>query len=357
MNQRNPRVWCRFASFFPINVYLRICKYLYCNHDKMNSQITAIAAYAPEKRIDNAFFEKIIDTNDEWIVSRTGIKERRFVADDETNSGICVKAAQNLLAENPGLTMEDVDFIIVATTTADQVMPTMASQIQNAFKITGAGCIDVMAACAGFVYGIVLAKGMVAAGTHKKILVFGAECLSRFTDLTDRTSCILFGDGAGVALVEPSETPKILATITGTDGSYGKDLYLSQTATTVNGEEIKRDGKIHQNGKVVFKWAVRTIAQNAGELLRKNNMELADLDWIILHSANLRIIEAVANEINFPMEKMLTSIQQYGNTSSASIPLAWDLAKQAGKIKKGDKMLLLGFGGGLTFAGTIVEVN
>ena len=322
----------------------------------MNSQITAIAAYAPEKRVDNAYFEKIIDTNDEWIVSRTGIRERRFAAEGESTSSICVKATNKLLDENPGIDLEGVDFIIVATTTADQVMPSMASQVQNTLQIPNAGCIDIMAACAGFIYGLILAKGMVAAGTHKKILVYGAECLSRFTDMTDRTSCILFGDGAGVALVEPSETPKILQTITGTDGSYGKDLYLSQTATTVNGEEIKRDGKIHQNGKVVFKWAVRTIAHNAGELLRKNSMELSDLDWIILHSANLRIIEAVASEIGYPMEKMLTSIAQFGNTSSASIPLAWDLARQAGKIKKGDKMLLLGFGGGLTYAGAIVEV-
>jgi len=322
----------------------------------MNSQITAIAAYAPEKRIDNAYFEKIIDTNDEWIVSRTGIRERRFAAEGESTSMICVKATKKLLDENPAVDLEGVDFIIVATTTADQVMPSMASQVQNTLQIPNAGCIDIMAACAGFLYGLILAKGMVAAGTHKKILVYGAECLSRFTDMTDRTSCILFGDGAGVALVEPSEKPKILQTITGTDGSYGKDLYLSQTATVVNGEEIKRDGKIHQNGKVVFKWAVKTIAQNAGVLLRKNNMELHDLDWIILHSANLRIIEAVANEIGYPMEKMLTSIAQFGNTSSASIPLAWDLARQAGKIKKGDKMLLLGFGGGLTYAGAIVEV-
>ncbi len=322
----------------------------------MNSQITAIAAYAPEKRIDNTYFEKIIETSDEWIVSRTGIKERRFAAEGESTSAICVKATEKLLNENPGVDLEGVDFIIVATTTADQVMPSMASQVQNTLQIPNAGCIDIMAACAGFIYGLILAKGMVAAGTHKKILVYGAECLSRFTDMTDRTSCILFGDGAGVALVEPSETPKILQTITGTDGSYGKDLYLSQTATVVNGEEIKRDGKIHQNGKVVFKWAVRTIAQNAGELLRKNNMTLDDLDWIILHSANLRIIEAVANEIGYPMEKMLTSIAQFGNTSSASIPLAWDLARQAGKIKKGNKMLLLGFGGGLTYAGAIVVV-
>lgn len=322
----------------------------------MSAQITALATYAPERRVDNAYFEKIVDTNDEWILTRTGIRERRFSAPDETLSGMCVKAAQNLVNENPGLSLDGVDFIIVATTTADQVMPSMASQIQNTLGLPNVGCIDIMAACAGFVYGLILAKGMLTAGTHKKVLVFGAERLSAFTDMTDRTSCILFGDAAGVALVEPSAEPKILQTVTGTDGSLGKDLYLSQSATVVNGEEIKRDGKIHQNGRVVFKWAVRNVAENAGILLAKNNMTLDDLDYIILHSANMRIIEAVAHELNFPMEKMLTSIETFGNTSSASIPLAWDLAKKAGKIKKGQKILLLGFGGGLTFAGTVVIV-
>ena len=186
-------------------------------------------------------------------------------------------------------------------------------------------------------------------------MVLGAEALSKFTDFTDRTSCILFGDGAGAALVEPSDKSKIFNCITGSDGSYGKDLYLSQYATVVNGEEIVANGKIHQNGKVVFKWAVRTMSQKIRELLTVNHLQLEQLDWIILHSANLRIIEAVASEINYPMDKMLTSIEFFGNTSSASIPLAWDIANKSGKIKPGNKILLLGFGGGLTYAGVIVE--
>ncbi|HTD40799.1 MAG TPA: beta-ketoacyl-ACP synthase III [Mucilaginibacter sp.] len=322
----------------------------------MNSKITAIGVYAPPQVITNDWFANKIETNNEWIISRTGIKERRFAEPDEYTSDMCVKATKNLLAENPGISLDGVDFIVVGTTTADQVMPSMASQIQNAFDIQNAGCLDIMAACAGFVYGIILAKGLIAAGTHKKILVFGAETLSKFTDFTDRTSCILFGDGAGVALVEPSDRPKVLNTINGTDGSHGKDLYLSQHASVVNGEEIVPNGKIHQNGKVVFKWAIQTITNKVDELLSKNALKLEDLDWIILHSANLRIIEAVAQELSVPMDKMLTSIEFYGNTSSASIPLAWDLAAKSGKIKPGNKMLLLGFGGGLTFAGVIVEV-
>jgi 3-oxoacyl-[acyl-carrier-protein] synthase-3 len=322
----------------------------------MNSKITAIGVYAPSKRITNEYFEKIIETNNEWIISRTGIKERRFAEPDEYTSDMCVKAVQNLLAENPGITLEGVDFILVGTTTADQVMPSMASQVQNYFNLPNTGCLDIMAACAGFVYGVILAKGLIAAGTHKKILVLGAETLSKFTDYTDRTSCILFGDGAGVALIEPSEKSKIFNGVTGSDGSHGKDLYLSQHASVVNGEQIEPNGKIHQNGKVVFKWAVQTMSQKVRELLVINNLELDQLDWVILHSANLRIIEAVASELNYPMDKMLTSIECFGNTSSASIPLSWDLASKAGKIKPGNKILLLGFGGGLTYAGVIVEV-
>jgi 3-oxoacyl-[acyl-carrier-protein] synthase III len=321
----------------------------------MSSKITAIGVYAPSKVITNDYFENIIETNNEWIISRTGIKERRYAAPDEFTSDLCIKAVRNLLAENPGVSLQGVDFIIVGTTTADQVMPNMASQIQNAFQIENAGCLDIMAACAGFAYGLILAKGLIAAGTHKKVLVFGAETLTQFTDFTDRTSCILFGDGAGVALVEPSPRNQIFNSITGTDGSHGKDLYLSQHATVINGEPIIANGKIRQNGKVVFKWAIQTIAGKVSDLLAKNSVTLEDLDWVILHSANLRIIEAVAAELNIPMAKMLTSIELYGNTSSASIPLAWDLASKSGKIKPGNKIMLIGFGGGLTYAGVIVE--
>ncbi|MBS1503985.1 MAG: beta-ketoacyl-ACP synthase 3, partial [Bacteroidetes bacterium] len=265
------------------------------------------------------------------------------------------QAAKNLAADN-NVALDDVDFIIVSTTTADQVMPSTASQIQNGLEIQNAGCLDIMAACAGFVYGLVLAKGLIASGTHKKILVFGAETLSKFTDYTDRTSCILFGDGAGVALVEPSEKSKLFNAVTGADGSHGKDLYLSQSSNKIiNGEYIEANGKIHQNGKVVFKWAIQTVSAKIRELLAKNNMQLNDLDWVILHSANMRIIEGVAGEIGCPMEKMLSSIEYYGNTSSASIPLSWSIAMKEGKIKAGQKILMLGFGGGLTFAGIIVE--
>ncbi len=322
----------------------------------INAQITAMSSYVPEEVITNKWFEDKIETQDEWIVSRTGIRERRFAADQQFTSDLAIRAVENLLRENPAIDIKAVDFIMVATTTADQVMPSMASRVQNHFGIPQAGCIDVMAACAGFVYGIILAKGLVASGAHQKILVIGAETLSKFTDFSDRTSCILFGDAAGVALVEASASAGIGNSITGTDGTHGKDLYLSQTNTFIDGEEVAANGKIHQNGRVVYKWAVQNIGQKILDLLNVNQLKLADLNWIILHSANLRIIEAVALSVNYPKEQMLTSLEFFGNTSSASIPLAWDLAAKAGKFKKGDKALLLGFGGGLTYAGTIVEI-
>ncbi|MBC7485433.1 MAG: ketoacyl-ACP synthase III [Cytophagaceae bacterium] len=322
----------------------------------MNSKISAIGVYTPENVIPNTWFENIINTNDEWIQSRTGIKERRVASKYEYTSELAVKAVQNLLKENHGTSLEGIDFIIVATTTADQIMPNTASQVQHKLNITNAGCIDVMAACAGFVYAMILAKGLIAAKTHKKILVIGAETLSKFTDYTDRSSCILFGDGAGVVLIEPSSDAKIFNGITGTDGSHGKDLYLSHGNSIINNEEIIANGKIHQNGKVVFKWAVQNMVFKVKELLERNNLKLGDLDWLILHSANMRIIEAVAAALDYPLSKMLTSIEQYGNTSAASIPIAWDLGIKAGKVKKGNKLLLLGFGGGLTFAGIIIEV-
>jgi 3-oxoacyl-[acyl-carrier-protein] synthase-3 len=322
----------------------------------IHAKITVLSSYVPEQVITNKWFEDKIETQEEWIVSRTGISERRFAAEDQFTSDLCIKAVENMFRENPTALIKEVDFIIVATTTADQVMPSMASRVQNYFGIPNTGCVDLMAACAGFVYGILLAKGLIASGSHKKILVIGAETLSKFTDFSDRTSCILFGDAAGAALIEPADKPGIGCSIAGTDGSHGKDLYLSQHNQRIDGEEMAANGKIHQNGRVVYKWAVQNMGQKIMELLAVNNLKLGDLDWIILHSANLRIIEAVALSINYPMAQMLTSIERFGNTSSASIPLAWDLAAKAGKVKKGDKALLLGFGGGLTYAGVIVEI-
>jgi 3-oxoacyl-[acyl-carrier-protein] synthase III len=318
------------------------------------SKISAFGTYVPERIVDNHHFEETIDTNDEWIISRTGIKTRRFAKEGEFVSDMCVKAVEDM-KKRSGVSVEDVDFIIVCTTSPDQTMPNTASRIQYKLGIENAGCNDIYAACAGFVYGLQIAHSLVNAGVYKKVLLAGGETLSKITDQSDRTSCILFGDGAGVALVEPSDQEQFIAFNSGTNGEFGHDLYLSNEKNSVNGVGIKPNGKIVQNGKSVFKWAVGNIPNKIRELVDKAGLTLDDIDFIVPHSANLRIIEAIAKDLNFPMNRIPESVSEFGNTSTASIPLAIDKGEKDGRIKKGSTLLLIGFGGGLTFAGTILK--
>lgn len=319
-----------------------------------NARITAIGIGIPEKAVGNKYFEEIIETTDEWIVSRTGIRNRFHAGPEEFTSHLCIKALKDL-AEKYSVVLDDVDMIIVSTVTPDQPMPSMACQLQYRMNMPRAGAIDVYAACAGFSYGIVLAKGLIAAGTHRKILVVGAETLSKITDFSDRTSCMLFGDGAGAVLIEAAEKGGIGACVTGANGEGGIDLYISGLADQINGQPIVKNGKIVQNGKKVFKWAVIKMAEQMKVLADKNGLTLDQIDWFVPHSANLRIIEAISNETGFPVEKTLESIVNYGNTSSASIPIALYNGIQSGKVKRGDRIMLLGFGGGLAYAGTVFE--
>ncbi len=307
----------------------------------------------PAKVVPNSFFESIIETTDEWIISRTGIKTRYHAGENEFTSDLCVRAIEDLVAKYP-TSLDDVDMILVSTVTPDQAMPSMACRIQYRLNMPKAGALDIYAACAGFSYGIVMAKGLIAGGIHKKILVLGAETLSRVTDFTDRTSCMLFGDGAGAVLIEADETGNIGACITGASGEGGPDLYISGFADNIDGQPLKMNRCIVQNGRKVFKWAVTTVAAEMQTLLAKNNMTLQDIDWFVPHSANMRIIDAICNETGLPSEKVLESIVDYGNTSSASIPIALYNGIQSGKVKRGDRILLFGFGGGLAYAGTVV---
>lgn len=320
----------------------------------MQARLTAIGMAVPDTKIDNHFFEDKIDTTDEWIVSRTGIRTRYHTGPDEFTSDLCVKAVKDLVHIYK-TDLDDVDMIIVSTVSPDQPMPSMACRVQYKMGLTKAGTVDVYAACAGFSYGIVLAKGLIAAETHKKILVIGGETLSKVTDFTDRSSCMLFGDGAGAVLIEAAEKGNIGACVTGANGEGGPDLYISGFAPTIDGQPLTMSGKIVQNGRKVFKWAVVKMADQMKVLAAKNGLTLDQIDWFVPHSANLRIIEAICNETGFPFEKTLESIVNYGNTSSASIPLALYNGIQSGKVKRGDKIMLLGFGGGLAFAGTVVE--
>lgn len=320
----------------------------------MEARITALGTYVPEKIVTNFDFEKIVETSDEWIVKRTGIRERRFAAEGEFTTDLCYQAAQNLQDEY-GKSIKDVDFIIVGTASPDQGFPSVASQLQHRLGIPAAGAIDITAACAGFAYGIILARGLIASGTYRKVLVFGAETLSKILDFTDRASCILFGDGAGVVLVEAAEKGNILGTITGTEGEGGSSLYLTNLSTRLNGTELIADRNIHQDGRKVFKWAITTISKESTRLAENSGLDMKDIDWYIPHSANMRIIEALCNNTGLPMEKALESITDYGNTSSASIPLALGLGIKAGKVKKGDTIMMIGFGGGLVYAGIVVK--
>lgn len=321
----------------------------------MNAKITAVSAYAPLKLVTNKDLEATIDTNDEWIITRTGIKARHYATENEFTSDLCVAAARRLISEQ-NITVEDVDFVIVATITPDQIFPSVSSQVTHQLGIKNVGAIDISAACAGWVYGLILAQSLVNSRMYKKILVFGGETLTKITDFTDRTTCILFGDGAGVALVENGHGGKFYNGITGTNGEGGKELYMTHLSSMINNEPLINNGKLIQNGKAVFKWAVTTVSQKIGELLALNNLTIGDIDWFIPHSANMRIIEAIGTNIGISKEKTLESIQFYGNTSSASIPLAFSEGLRDGKIKKGDKVLLFGFGGGLSYAGTIIEM-
>ena len=288
----------------------------------MNAIINSIGIYHPKQKVYNSFFEKRLETSDKWIKERTGIESRFFAATDEYTSDMCIKAALSV-----------------------------ASQVQTRLKIPHAGAIDISSACAGFCNGLILAKGLIAAGTHKKILVFGADTLSKVTDFTDRNTCILFGDAAGVVIVEQSEENCLLETITETNGEFGKDLYLTNQKNLINDEEVIANNKLHQNGRVVYKWAIQTLSYGLKSLARKNCIALDEVSFFLPHSANYRLLEAVFHELKIPMDKCLDSVREYGNTSAASIPLAWYNGIMSGKIQKNDILLLMGFGGGFTYGG------
>lgn len=322
----------------------------------MFSKITAFGAYAPERIVTNQDMEKIVDTSDEWIQKRTGIIERHYAAKGQTTVDLATEAVKDL-QKRSGKDLNDVDLILVATSTTEHVIPSIASQIQNNFGIKHAGCIDQSAACAGFIYSLTIADSMIRTGNYKKVLVVGVEILTKHTNFEDRTTCILFGDGAGACLVESSETQGFYKPVSGAEGDKGYLLYISKSGKIINGEEVMAHDMIVQDGQKVFKWAVSTMSREFKALLKKNNMTNEDIDYFIPHSANKRIIEAICNFTDYPLERTLSSIEKYGNTSAASIPLAIMEALNEDRIKNGSRMLLIGFGGGLTYAGTIVEWN
>ncbi|SCI73992.1 3-oxoacyl-[acyl-carrier-protein] synthase 3 [uncultured Clostridium sp.] len=319
--------------------------------------ILGVGSYLPEKIISNFDLEKIMDTSDEWIRTRTGIKERRVADENEATSDLATKAALNAI-KNANLTPEDIDLIIVATITPDMIFPSTACLVQANIKATKAACFDLEAACSGFIYGMTVAKQFIETNTYKHVLVIGAEALSRILDYEDRSTAILFGDGAGAVVMGSVNEGGVLSTNLGSDGN-GKD-YLNIPAggskNPASEETLKnRLHYVKMAGNDVFKFAVRIMQEASIKCVESANLDIQDIDYLIPHQANIRIIEASAKRLKLNIDKVYVNLDRYGNMSAASIPVALDEAYREGKIKKGDNIVLVGFGGGLTWGASVVR--
>jgi 3-oxoacyl-[acyl-carrier-protein] synthase III len=320
------------------------------------SRITGTGSYLPPRRLTNAdlaaeLATRGVETSDEWIVERTGIRARHFAAPDVTSSDLGVEAAKNAL-QAAGLQASDIDLIIVATSTPDMVFPSAACILQNKLGIAGCAAFDVQAVCSGFVYALTVADAMIRTGSASKALVIGAEVFSRILDFSDRTTCVLFGDGAGAVVLEASDTPGILASDLHADG---KHVGILCVPGNVSGGQVLGDPLLKMDGQAVFKLAVGVLESAARATLAKANLTDADIDWLIPHQANIRIMQSTAKKLKMPLEKLIVTVDQHGNTSAASIPLALDAAVRGGKIKKGDTLMLEGVGGGFTWGAVLLK--
>lgn len=320
-----------------------------------SSKITAVGAYLPERILTNHDLEKLIDTNNEWIIRRTGVRERRIAQKDEYSSNMAIKAVENLLS-GQSAAIDDVDMIIVTTFTPDHLTPSVSALVQGHFGIQNTGTMDINAACTGFAYALCVADSLITSGNYKKIMLISSETLSKVVDYTDRGTCILFGDAAAAFLVEKADGKgSILSTNFTTDGKLAENVVCSNFSDSVNGHKIEKDRLFQQEGKFLYEYVVKTIPDGVQNLIKKAGLTLEDIDWFVPHSANLRMIEALCKRLEFPMEKTLISNEYYGNTSSVTIPLALWMALEASRIKPGDKLVLYGFGGGLTHGGVVLE--
>ncbi|BFI98164.1 beta-ketoacyl-ACP synthase III [Priestia sp. YIM B13446] len=309
----------------------------------MNAGVLGIGRYVPEKVVTNLDLEKVMDTSDEWIRTRTGIQERRIAADNEDTSDLAYKAAVEAL-HKANVKAEDIDMIIVATVTPDQPFPTVSCMLQEKLGAKKAASYDVSAACAGFMYGMITAKQFIETNAYKHILVVGVEKLSKITDWDDRNTAVLFGDGAGAVVMGPvSEGRGILSFELGSDGTGGKHLYQNELDHIV------------MNGREVFKFAVRQMGESAVNVIEKAGLTKEDVDFLVPHQANIRIMEAARQRLDLPEEKMSKTIQYYGNTSAASIPISIVHELEAGKIQDDDLIVMVGFGGGLTWGAIAIR--
>ena len=323
-------------------------------------KIAGTGSYLPEKKLTNADLEKMVDTNDEWIVQRTGMRERRVAAPDQATSDLCIIAA-NRAIENAGITAEDIDLIIVATVTPDTIFPSTACRVQHGIGARQVPAFDLAAACSGFIYGLSMARTQIASGVMNNVLVIGAEVLTRFTDYTDRGTCILFGDGAGAAVLKPAEDDsisKIIDTHMASNGAEADMLILPGGGSLHPPSPEMLEQRLNYiviHGRAVFKQAVSNIVRIVFESLDRCGYSSEDIDMIIPHQMNARIIESAAKRLDIPMDRIFMNLDKYGNTSAATIPIALDEANRQGVIKRGDLLSLVTFGGGLTWASALVK--
>ena len=320
----------------------------------MYSRIAGTGHYVPERILTNVELEKIVDTTDEWIRSRSGIEQRHIAADDQTTASLAIEAAKRAIAA-AGITPEDIDFLVVGTTTPDLVFPNVGTIVQEALGIHGCAAFSVEAACSGFIYALSIADKFVTSGESKNALVIGAETLSRITDWTDRSTCVLFGDGAGAVVLQPATEQGIISTHLHADGQYKDRLYAPAGVSKRPQGDLNKEFAIHMQGNEVFKLAVKTLGAVVKETLEANSLDHDALDWLVPHQANKRIIEATAKRLGMPMEKVILTVAKYGNTSAASVPMALDVAVRDGRIKRGDLLLLEAFGGGFTWGSALIR--
>ncbi|WP_321794408.1 beta-ketoacyl-ACP synthase III [Caballeronia sp. J97] len=321
------------------------------------SRVLGTGSYLPSERVTNQdladrLAKQGVETNDEWIVARTGIHARHFAAPDQTTSDLALIASQKAI-EAAGIDPQAIDLIIVATSTPDFVFPSTACLLQNKLGIKNNGAaFDVQAVCSGFAYGVATADSFIRSGLNRTALVVGAETFSRILDFNDRTTCVLFGDGAGAVVLQASEEPGVLSSALHADGSYSDILC---TPGNVNGGVVQGSAFLHMDGQAVFKLAVNVLEKVALEALDKAQLTPEDIDWLIPHQANIRIMQSTARKLRLPAERMVVTVGEHGNTSAASIPLALDVAVRDGRIKRGDNILIEGVGGGFTWGASVIR--
>ena len=315
------------------------------------SRILGTGSYLPARILTNADLEKLIDTNDQWIVDRTGIRERHIAAEGEFTSDLAVQAARAAL-DAAGLAVDDIDLLLVATTTPDLVFPSTACIMQSKLGMTnGKPAFDLQAVCSGFIYALSVADQFIKTGAAKHVLVVGAETLSRITDWNDRGNCILWGDGAGAVVLGTSSEPGIIATHIHADGRH-KELLRTTTGPSTG---MKEPALMRMEGNPVFKMAVNTLDRIVDETLEANGLQKSDIDWLVPHQANIRIISATAKKLGMSMDHVVTTVAEHGNTSAASVPLAFDVAVRDGRIQRGQTVLMEAFGGGFTWGSALLK--